>query len=100
MNLKAIYHDNTRLHNFFGYLFIISFFCSRLIYGTIICGYAFRAAPSFLLMAMNAGDYSSVFIGLTQAALCLLTRVLNIYWSYLILRKLFSSSKSKKTKSS
>ncbi|UJR10868.1 hypothetical protein I4U23_015055 [Adineta vaga] len=100
LNLKAIYHHRPRLHDFFGYLFILSFFLSRLIYGSIITGYAFRAAPSFLLMAINTSDYLSIVIGLTQAGLCILTRALNIYWAILIFRKVFSSSKSKNTKSS
>ncbi|CAF1489771.1 unnamed protein product [Adineta ricciae] len=100
LNLKAIYHDRARLHDFFGYLFIFTFFLSRIVYGSIICGYAFRGAPTFLRAAMNAGDYSSFVIGILQAGLCLLTRVLNVYWSMLILHKVCSSSKSKKTKAS
>jgi hypothetical protein len=96
LNLKTIYHDRPRLYKIFGYLFAFTFFLSRLIYGSILCGYAFRAAPQFFRMAFNAGDFKSVVIGLTQAALCLLTRILNLYWSILILRKLFDSRESKK----
>ncbi|CAF1166419.1 unnamed protein product [Rotaria sordida] len=67
LNLKAIYQTRPRLHKIFGYLFVISFVCCRLIYGSIICGYAFRAAPQFIRMASSVGDIKSVIIGLSQA---------------------------------
>jgi hypothetical protein len=95
LNLKAIYHNRPRLHHIFTYLFVFTFFLSRLIYGTIICGYAFRAAPKFFRLALSIGDYQSFVIGLFQAGLCLLLRFLNFYWAVLILRKLFHSKKSK-----
>ncbi|CAF1328011.1 unnamed protein product [Adineta steineri] len=72
---------------------------SRLIYGSIVCGYAFGAAPTFFQMAFNAGDLTSVTFGLMQGSLCLLTRVLNIYWTILILRKILRPSKPKKKSS-
>ncbi|CAF2765028.1 unnamed protein product [Rotaria sp. Silwood2] len=96
LNLKAIYQNRPRLHKVFTYLFVISFVFSRIIYGSIICGYAFRAAPQFIQMASNVGDLKSIIIGLSQAALCILTRILNFYWLNLILQKLFHLQKSKK----
>jgi hypothetical protein len=95
LNLKALYHNRPHLHNIFTYLFVFTFFLSRLIYGSIICAHAFRAAPPFIRLALDIGDINSVIIGLSQAALCILTRVLNIYWTILILRKLFHSKQSK-----
>jgi len=95
LNLKAIYHNRPHLHNIFTYLFVFSFFLSRLIYGSIICAYAFLAAPQFIRIAANIGDTLSIVIGLSQAALCILTRVLNFYWTILILRKLFPLKQSK-----
>lgn len=100
LNLKAIYHDDRRSHDLFAYLFVASFFLSRLIYGSVVCAYAFSHAPAFLRMAVNAGDYGSVTVGLFQAALCLLTRFLNFYWGVLILRKVCSPAKSHNAKSS
>ncbi|CAF3455766.1 unnamed protein product [Rotaria sp. Silwood2] len=104
LNLKTIYHTRPRLHHFFSLLFVICFFLSRLVYGSIICFYAFRAIPHFLLMAWNFNDITSFIIGLTQALLCILTRLLNIYWMLLILRKIFhlksSDKKIKEKKSS
>jgi hypothetical protein len=94
LNLKAIYHNQPRLHDTFGYLFAVTFFLSRLVYGTIICAYAFRAAPEFIRLASRIGDYQSVVIGLSQAGLCLLTRFLNFYWSLLIIRKLLRTKKT------
>ena len=96
LNFKSIYRQRPRLNKFFGYLFIFTFFLCRLIYGSIICAYAFRAAPQVIRMGLAADDLQSVIIGLAQSALCLFTRALNIYWSVLILRKLISSLKSKK----
>jgi hypothetical protein len=95
LNLKAIYYNRPRLHQIFTYLFVFSFFSSRLIYGSIICGYAFRAAPQFIRIALNINDFKSIIIGLSQAGLCILTRVLNFYWSILILQKLFHLQQSK-----
>lgn len=94
LNLKAIYHNRPRLHQIFTYLFVFSFFLSRIIYGTIICAYAFRAAPQFFLLAFNASDLKSSVIGLSQAGLCIVTRILNFYWANLILRKLLHLKQS------
>jgi hypothetical protein len=94
LNLKAIYHNRPRLHQIFTYLFVFSFFLSRIIYGTTICGYAFRAAPQFIRLAYNIGDIKSVIIGLSQAGLCILTRILNFYWGSLILQKLLHLKQS------
>jgi len=96
LNLKSIYHNRPRLYQIFTYSFVFSFFLSRLIYGSIICGYAFRAAPHFIYLALNASDIESVVMGLFQAGLCILTRVLNFYWAILILQKLFHLKQSKK----
>jgi hypothetical protein len=89
LNLKTIYRNRPRLYNLFSFLFVICFFLSRLIYGSIICAYAFRAAPQFLRMAWNFYDISSFVGGLSQALLCILTRVLNFYWAILIFQKIF-----------
>jgi hypothetical protein len=93
LNLKTIYRNRPRLYNLFSLLFVICFFVSRLIYGSIICGYAFRAAPLFLQMAWNQDDIFSFLAGLSQAFLCILTRLLNIYWTFLIFQKIFKSVK-------
>ena len=95
LNLKTIYRKSPRLQNIFSLLFVICFFLARLIYGSIICGYAFRSAPEFLRLAWSLNDISSFISGLLQAFLCILTRILNIYWAILILRKVFSSKEKK-----
>jgi hypothetical protein len=99
LNLKTIYRDKPQLHNIFSLLFVASFFLSRLFYGSIITIYAFRAAPSFLRQAWNLNDIFSFIVGLIQALLCILTRLLNFYWAFLILQKVFNS-KPKKRKNS
>ncbi len=91
LNLKTIYRNRSRLHEIFSLLFVICFFLSRIIYGSIISGYAFRAAPEFLQMAWNFDDISSFLGGLFQALLCILTRLLNFYWAFLICQKLVRS---------
>ena len=95
LNLKSIYHERPELHRIFTSLFVSTFFVSRLIYGSIICGYAFEKAPRFLRLAWNLGDWKSFIVGLGQAGLCILTRVLNFYWAFLILRKLRRVKRSK-----
>jgi hypothetical protein len=71
--------------------FAISFVIARLVYGSIICVCAFRAAVPFLRLASSANDTYSCFLLIGQAALCLLTRVLNVYWTWLILGKVMGS---------
>ena len=92
LNLKTIYRKDKTLHQMFSILFVISFVLIRLIYGSIICGYAFVCAPEFFRLTWNMNDLSSFVVGLIQASFCLLTRILNIYWTILIFRKIFSSS--------
>ncbi|CAF1496174.1 unnamed protein product, partial [Adineta steineri] len=53
LNLKTIYYDRTNLHNTFTMLFVVSFFLCRIIYGSIICGYALRSAGLFAQMALD-----------------------------------------------
>jgi hypothetical protein len=95
LHLKTMYHNRPRLHKIFSYLFGFSFILSRLIYGSIICAYAFRAAPQMYRLASSEGDTKSIIIILSQAALCIFTRLLNLYWTILILRKFFHLKQSK-----
>ncbi|CAF1303737.1 unnamed protein product [Adineta ricciae] len=91
LNLKTIYRTQHRFHSICSMLFVIFFFLSRLIFGSIICFYGFRAAPQFFQLAWLNDDKSSFLVGLIQAFLCILSRALNFYWAYLIYRKIFPS---------
>ena len=95
LNLKSLYRHHPSLYQLFSLLFVVCFFLSRLLYGSIICAYAFQAAPTFLRWAWNANEINTFLLVIGQATLCLLTRVLNIYWSYLIVQKLFESKSNK-----
>ncbi|CAF3418909.1 unnamed protein product [Rotaria socialis] len=97
LNLKTIYHKRTRLHDLFAHLFIVAFFFSRLIYGTIICSYTFRAVPIFIQMASTVHDTSSIAFVIAQVFLFIFTRLLNLYWTILIMRKLFVAFRSKRS---
>ncbi|CAF3621567.1 unnamed protein product [Rotaria socialis] len=97
LNLKTIYHKRTRLHDLFAHLFIVAFFFSRLIYGTIICSYTFRAVPIFIQMASTVHDTSSIAFVIAQVFLFIFTRLLNLYWTILIIRKLFVAFRSKRS---
>jgi hypothetical protein len=99
LNLKAIYYNQPHLHKIFTYLFVFSFVLIRLIYGSIICAYAFRTAPRFFRLASDIGDTISFINGLAQVTLCILARLLNIYWAILILQKLFHLKQSNKKSS-
>jgi hypothetical protein len=96
LNLKTLYRHRPRLRDMFTYLFVATFFVSRIIYGTVICGYAFRSAPKFIRLALSIGDLKSIIIGLSQGLLCILTRILNFYWAILIIQKVFHLKESKK----
>lgn len=87
LNLKSIWNSNARLRQIFTGLFISTFIVIRLIYGTVIFLYTCRAIPKFIEMALHIGDYSSVVIILMQGTLCTIIRILNLYWTILIVRK-------------
>jgi hypothetical protein len=89
LNPKSLFRDHPSLYQLFSLLFVVCFFVSRVLYCSIICAYAFQAAPSFLRWAWNANEMSTVLLTIGQATLCLSTRLLNIYWAFLILQKLF-----------
>ena len=100
LNLKVIYRNRPHLHHLFSLLFTICFLVSRLIYGSIICGCVLRAALEFFRMTWNFNDMSNFSLGLVQVILCVLTRLLNFYWTHLILKKIIhlkSSNKQRKT---
>ncbi|CAF1924291.1 unnamed protein product [Rotaria magnacalcarata] len=96
LNLKSIYYDRPYAHHLLSVLFVISFLFSRLLYGTIICGYAFRTAPRFIQLAVNASDTTTLIFVVIQTVLCLALRCLNFYWGILIIRKICGLKKSKK----
>ncbi len=95
LHLKTIYHNRPHLYKIFSYLFGFSFILCRLIYGSIICAYGFRVAPQFYRLASNEGDTKTIIIMFIQLTLCILTRLLNFYWTILILRKFFYLKQSK-----
>jgi hypothetical protein len=76
--------------------FAFTFFLSRIVYGSIICGYGFRTAPQFIRIASSIGDLQSIVIGLSQAFLCILMRLLNFYWAFLILQKVCQPARDDK----
>ncbi|CAF1335029.1 unnamed protein product [Adineta steineri] len=88
LNFKTIYHERPNIRDFFARLFVVTFFLSRLIYGSIICSYTFRAVPKFIQMASNLGDRTSILFVIGQVLLFILTRILNLYWTVLIIRKM------------
>lgn len=89
LNFKTMFRHQRNLHQIFSILFVVCFLLIRLIYGSIICGYAFSLAPAFLRLSWNNNDQSSFYLGLSQATLCILVRILNVYWAILIFRKIF-----------
>lgn len=95
LNLKMIYHENKGLHNLFSYLFAACFFIVRLGYGSVIAYYTYYAAPSFIRMAWKLDDYWSIFVVIFELTLGFITRVLNVFWAYLILRKVFGRPKKR-----
>jgi hypothetical protein len=103
LNFKTIYHERPHIRDFCARLFVVTFVLSRLIYGTIITSYTFRAVPRFIQMALILGDTTSIVFVIAQVILFILTRLLNLYWTILIVRKMsafFRSSKSSVSTSS
>lgn len=96
LNFKTIFRQNHRVHQLCSALFVLCFFVARLVYGSIICAYAFSAAPQFFRLAWNNDDRVTMWIGVGQGCLCLLTRGLNVYWAVLIARKVFAGEKHDK----
>ena len=96
LNLKTIYHQQPRIRDIFARIFVVTFVLSRLIYGTIICLYTFKAVPRFIQMASSLHDTTSIAIVLAQILLFILTRLLNLYWTVLIVRKMSGTLRSNK----
>jgi hypothetical protein len=96
LNLKTIFRQRSDIHDFFACLFVVTFFLSRLIYGTIICVYTCRAVPRFLQMASNLNDTTSIVLVIAQIILFILTRILNLYWTVLIVRKVTAAFRNRK----
>ena len=88
--LRTIFYHQKNLQALFNRLFVITFILCRLIYGTTICWYAFSAVPTFLRMATNFHDTKSIILCLIQVILCVLTRILNVYWTFIIVNKIRS----------
>ena len=88
LNVKAIFHQHSDIHSFCALLFAVTFLWTRLIYGTIICFYVFRALPKFILLAEASHDTTSIALVIVQIILLLHTRLLNLYWAVLIVKKM------------
>lgn len=89
LSIRTIFYEQNRLRSLFNYLFVISFILCRLIYGTMICWYLFAGVPLFLRLASDIHDTTSIVLCLIQVTLCIIIRVLNLYWSILICRKIW-----------
>lgn len=57
--------------------------------------YAFRVAPPAYRLASSIDDTKSTIMIITQAILGIFTRLLNFYWTVLIIRKFFEVKQSK-----
>ncbi|CAF1120272.1 unnamed protein product [Adineta ricciae] len=69
LNVKAIFHQHSDIHSFCALLFAVTFLWTRLIYGSIICFYVFRALPKFIRLAEASHDTTSVWLSLLLTAL-------------------------------
>lgn len=96
LNLKFIFSHRPRLHDVLSRVFAVTFILCRVIYGTIMSWYMFRALPAFIRMASHAHDTTSIVNIVIQAFMFLLTRALNLYWAVLIVRKLLFTKQNHK----
>ncbi|UJR06801.1 hypothetical protein I4U23_011088 [Adineta vaga] len=60
---------------------------NRLTYGTVITSYTFRAVPQFIRISSKLSDTTSIVFVIAQVLLFILIRILNLYWTILIVRK-------------
>ena len=96
LNIKTIFHHHRDIHSFCSILFAITFLWTRLVYGTIICFYVLRALPKFILLAQASQDTMSIALVIVQTILLLHTRLLNLYWAVLIVKKIYAQCRRKK----
>ena len=87
LSIETIYHHQAHIRDLCARLFVVTFLLSRLIYGTITRLYTFRAVSKFVQMASSLGDTTSTVFVMGQLFLFIFTRLLNLYWTVLIVRK-------------
>lgn len=96
LNLKSLYKHHPKRRAFFEYSFVFLFFYSRFAYGLWIFVHCCFSYFPLKAAAENFGDVLSPRLAFMQLASCFLTRILNFYWGYLIIKKLFARSDNKK----
>ena len=88
LNARWFWRANKRVYEITSLLFAVTFLLSRMIYGSAIYYLSIMSyvnhAEEVLTTDFEVGQYW------VQLSLCSLSRVLNIYWSALIIGKLFS----------
>lgn len=100
LSLRTIFYERKGLRSLFNHLFFVTFMLSRPVYGTLVCWYALAVVPVFLRMASDMQDITSIVFCLIQVTLCILTRVLNLYWTMIVCCKAWSTIQSEKLSNS
>ena len=92
LNLKGLYKDtNPDLSVVFAKLFAVSFFLCRTVYGSYICYFPLYHCPEFF--PLIEGQWFHLFQSHLAWYVLVLTRFLNLYWLFLIVRKAIANYK-------
>lgn len=98
LNLKWFLRNESKPHSsknqMLNYCFILSFFFSRLIYGSIL--YYSTLVTTFPFFEKHGNSSFNVFQWVLQIILCSSTRILNLYWFSKIIRKLTYSKQERR----
>lgn len=90
--MQLFWQDDERMKHVFSLLFAAGFFVSRMLFGNYLSATVYFTFPWARehLLTDNFSFACMVF----QVAMCSATRVLNVYWLALIVRKAISSKQA------
>lgn len=88
LNLKTLWRHNRRLSDVCAALFALLFVTVRLGYGTVVYVLACMQLVPFVRQAAEDGEKVQYMAALFQFVMCTASRLLNLYWTALIMKKL------------
>jgi len=91
LNLKYLLKHFPSLNTFFSLSFALLFFISRLLFGSWLFYNGFSLFPEFIQYCKEKQLYFEMYLGISQMTVGIGTRLLNVYWFTLILRKLIQA---------
>ena len=96
LNLKTIFRHRPALSDAMALAFAVSFIGVRMVYGMYVYYFAVLQLLPFVRVAAEDGEWVQVFCAWYQFTMCTASRLLNAYWTALIVRKVWKSTAGSK----